>query len=85
MGVYAYLRGSTDEQDVDNQRHEILEYANTHNLGSLQFVEDSASGKTNWETERSVNCSPKPCQKAMWYCSLRCPEWRVLCSRFWRY
>ena len=38
MGVYAYLRVSTDEQDVDNQRHGILEYANSHNLGGLQFV-----------------------------------------------
>ena len=42
MGVYAYLRVSTDEQDVDNQRHGILEYANSHSLGSLQFVEDNA-------------------------------------------
>jgi len=52
MGVYAYLRVSTDEQDVDNQRHGILEYANAHNLGSLQFSEDNASGKTNWKDRK---------------------------------
>lgn len=52
MGVYAYLRVSTEEQDVDNQRHGILEYANTHNLGSLQFAEDNASGKTNWKDRK---------------------------------
>lgn len=30
MVAYAYLRVSTDHQDLDNQRHGILEYANTH-------------------------------------------------------
>ena len=39
MAVYAYLRVSTDRQDVQNQRHGILEYANVRNLGSLEFVE----------------------------------------------
>lgn len=53
MPVFAYLRVSTDRQDVQNQRHGILEYANAHNFGGLQFVEDEASGRTNWR-ERSV-------------------------------
>jgi len=53
MAVYAYLRVSTDHQDVDNQRHGILEYANAHRLGQLQFVEDSVSGRMNWR-ERFV-------------------------------
>ncbi|MEL7038234.1 MAG: recombinase family protein [Cyanobacteria bacterium J06592_8] len=43
MVTYAYLRVSTDHQDLDNQRHGILEYANTQNLGSLKFVEDATS------------------------------------------
>ncbi len=30
MAAYAYLRVSTDQQELDNQRHGILEYANTH-------------------------------------------------------
>jgi DNA invertase Pin-like site-specific DNA recombinase len=30
MTIYAYLRISTDKQDVDNQRHGLLEYANSH-------------------------------------------------------
>nr|WP_202951286.1 recombinase family protein [Xenococcus sp. PCC 7305] len=30
MVAYAYLRVSTDHQDLDNQRHGILEYANHH-------------------------------------------------------
>ena len=41
MVAYAYLRVSSDHQDVDNQRHGILEYANTHRLSPLQFVEDT--------------------------------------------
>jgi DNA invertase Pin-like site-specific DNA recombinase len=33
--VFAYLRVSTDRQDVDNQRHGIFEYANAQQLGPL--------------------------------------------------
>ena len=43
--VYAYLRVSTDRQDVDNQRYGILEYANAHGLAPLHFVEDMVSGR----------------------------------------
>jgi DNA invertase Pin-like site-specific DNA recombinase len=43
MTIYAYLRVSTDKQDVDNQRHGILEYANTHKLVPLEFREDTVS------------------------------------------
>lgn len=52
MATYAYLRVSTDQQDVDNQRHGILEYANTHSIAGLQFVEDSASGKIKWRDRK---------------------------------
>jgi len=48
MANYAYLRVSTDKQDLDNQRHGILEYSNAHGLSSLRFVEDTASGKKKW-------------------------------------
>jgi DNA invertase Pin-like site-specific DNA recombinase len=44
---YAYLRVSTDRQDVANQRHGILDYANAHGLGLLQFVEEALSGPWN--------------------------------------
>jgi len=53
MAAYAYLRVSSDHQAVANQRHGILEYANTHQLGSLQFVEDTVSGRVKWR-ERAV-------------------------------
>jgi DNA invertase Pin-like site-specific DNA recombinase len=53
MVAYAYLRVSTDHQDLDNQRHGILEYANTHGISSMLFVEDAVSGQVKWQT-RSV-------------------------------
>ncbi|HEY9770346.1 MAG TPA: recombinase family protein [Coleofasciculaceae cyanobacterium] len=48
MVIYAYLRVSTNQQDVDNQRHGILEYANQKSLGHLEFVADSVSGQKRW-------------------------------------
>lgn len=53
MANYAYLRVSTDQQDVDNQRHGILEYANKNNITGLQFLEDTASGKKHWHDRKS--------------------------------
>ena len=51
--IYAYLRVSTDDQDVDNQKHGVLEYANANGFSGLSFVEDSISSKTPWK-ERKV-------------------------------
>ena len=48
MVAYAYLRVSTDRQDLDNQRHDILEYANIHAISHLKFVEDQTSGRMKW-------------------------------------
>ncbi|MDQ2695504.1 MAG: recombinase family protein, partial [Pseudomonadota bacterium] len=45
MTAYAYLRVSTDQQDLNNQRHGLLEYANAQGLGRLTFVEDAVSGR----------------------------------------
>jgi DNA invertase Pin-like site-specific DNA recombinase len=53
MAVYAYLRVSTDRQDVNNQRHGIYEYANARQLGPLRFVEDTISGQLRWR-DRTV-------------------------------
>jgi DNA invertase Pin-like site-specific DNA recombinase len=53
MTTYAYLRVSTDQQEVDNQRYGLFVYANTHGLGPLQFVEDTASGRMAWR-DRAV-------------------------------
>ena len=53
MANYAYLRVSTDQQDVDNQRHGILEYGNKHKISDLSFIEDTVSGRKKWR-ERKI-------------------------------
>ncbi len=52
MANYAYLRVSTDAQDVANQRHGILEYCNKNGLTALTFIEDTVSGKTIWKDRK---------------------------------
>ncbi|MGF1727518.1 recombinase family protein [Photobacterium nomapromontoriensis] len=52
MTSYAYLRISTDAQDVNNQKHGILEYANRMGLVNLAFVEDAVSGAKKWRQRR---------------------------------
>jgi DNA invertase Pin-like site-specific DNA recombinase len=46
--TYAYIRVSTDKQDLDNQRHGVIEYAKRNALEPLHFFEDTASGKKLW-------------------------------------
>lgn len=53
MTNFAYLRVSTDRQDVKNQKLGVLDYCNSHNITPLKFVEDTASGKTPWR-ERAI-------------------------------
>ncbi len=62
MVAYAYLRVSTNQQDVDNQRHGILEYANQLNLGHLEFIEDSVSGHKPWRERELGNLLNKTAQ-----------------------
>ncbi|SMF95682.1 Site-specific DNA recombinase [Methylomagnum ishizawai] len=49
MTTYAYIRVSTDAQDLNNQRHGVIEYAKKHGLEPLSFFEDTASGKKSWK------------------------------------
>jgi DNA invertase Pin-like site-specific DNA recombinase len=50
--VFAYLRVSTDAQDVANQRHGVVRYCADKRLLEPVFVEDTASGKTDWRTRQ---------------------------------
>ena len=50
----AYLRTSTDKQDLNNQRLEILEYAQQHDIHVADFIEISIlrpSRSWGWMTE----------------------------------
>ncbi|AVP87938.1 Site-specific recombinase, resolvase family protein [Candidatus Phycorickettsia trachydisci] len=53
MTNFAYLRVSSDGQDIKNQKLGLLEYCNNHNITPLKFVEDISSGKINWR-ERAI-------------------------------
>lgn len=55
MTNFAYLRVSTDSQDVKNQKFGVLDYSHAQNLTPLKFIEDTASGTTPWR-ERSIGC-----------------------------
>jgi DNA invertase Pin-like site-specific DNA recombinase len=48
--IYAYLRVSTDAKDVANQRHGVVRYCADKRLPEPIFIEDTASGKTDWRT-----------------------------------
>lgn len=48
MTNYAYLRVSTDAQDVNNQKHGLLEYCNRQGLTNITFVSDSISSSKRW-------------------------------------
>lgn len=48
----AYLRVSTLDQDLEKNKADILHFANQHDLGRVQFVEEIASGRTPWHTRR---------------------------------
>lgn len=50
--VYAYLRVSTDAQDVANQKLGVLEYCAKNGFGAPLLIEDTASGKLDWQKRK---------------------------------
>jgi len=55
MGVYAYIRVSTDSQETENQLFEILKYANEKKLDNVEIVEETVSGKKSWKKRQLGN------------------------------
>ena len=51
MKNYGYMRVSTDKQDSENQRGAILEYANKHSLGQIEFFGETISSR---KTDRAI-------------------------------
>ena len=47
-----YLRISTDTQDLKKNRAEFLAFANEKDLGRVEFVEETASGRTTWRDRK---------------------------------
>lgn len=52
MKTYAYLRVSTDAQDVANQRHGVSDYMDKNSIVA-EWVEDSVSSRVSWR-ERGI-------------------------------
>jgi len=52
MSTYAYIRVSTDKQETENQKFEILKYANERKLGNVEFVEETVSGRKSWKDRK---------------------------------
>jgi DNA invertase Pin-like site-specific DNA recombinase len=53
MAAYAYLRVSTDREDVNHQRCGLLAYAERQGLGLPYFIEDASSARLSWR-DRTV-------------------------------
>ena len=51
----AYLRVSTIDQDLEKNKAAILVLANEKNLGKVYFVEETISGKVNWQICKIAN------------------------------
>ena len=49
MANFAYLRISTNKQDIDNQKLSILDYCNKHSLIPVKYIKDISSGKLHWK------------------------------------
>lgn len=52
MAIFVYLRVSTDAQDVENQKHGILEYCKMQGIEVDAVLEDTASGRIDWRTRK---------------------------------
>lgn len=54
MAVFAYTRVSTDQQDLEKQRHLLLEYAHSNDLRISEFIEAAVSSGKN-QKERKID------------------------------
>lgn len=51
----AYFRVSTQDQDIEKNKNDILRFANEKNLGKIEFVEEKVSGKVSWRKRKISN------------------------------
>ena len=52
MTVYAYLRVSTLDQDLEKNRADLLLLADRERLGTVEWVEEKINGKTPWRKRK---------------------------------
>lgn len=51
--TYAYMRVSTEKQDVDKYKKDIQQFADKYKLGEVTFVSEQISGSKSW-TKRKL-------------------------------
>ncbi|MCX5812535.1 MAG: recombinase family protein [Proteobacteria bacterium] len=59
MKIIAYLRVSTNTQDLNNQKFEILNYTNKNNLKVDEFIDVEASSRKDSNTRRITELMSK--------------------------
>ena len=47
-----YLRVSTDDQDLEKNKADILKLANEKNYGRVRFIEETVSGRVSWKKRK---------------------------------
>ena len=52
MKTYGYLRISTEKQDIESNKKEILMKANTLKLGNVEFIEETVSGTKHFNKRK---------------------------------
>lgn len=52
MTTISYLRVSTIDQNLEKNKADILHLANNKNLGQVQFVEETISGRVSWKKRK---------------------------------
>ncbi len=48
----AYLRVSTDGQDLEKNKADILHLANAKDMGKVEFIEEKVTGKLSWKDRK---------------------------------
>ena len=52
MKTIAYLRVSTQDQDLEKNKSELLMLAHNNKLGKVEFVDEVVSGKVSWKKRK---------------------------------
>jgi len=52
MKTIGYLRVSTQDQDLEKNKSELLMLAHNNKLGKVEFVEEVVSGKVSWKKRK---------------------------------
>jgi len=50
--IYGYCRVSTNKQDLENQKHQILNYTNSKKMGNVKFIEVAMSSRKKDEDRK---------------------------------